>query len=54
LATTAGVTMDRDLTADDYIPTSNLPNNSYKYTLPIPLAELTGNPAMAGQQNPGY
>lgn len=54
LATTAGVTMDRDLVADDNIPTSNLPNNSYKYTLPIPLAELTGNPAMAGQQNPGY
>lgn len=53
LATTAGVTMDRNAD-DDYVTVSNLPNNSYKYTLPIPLAEITGNPAMAGQQNPGY
>lgn len=53
LATIAGVTMDRN-EADDVVAVSNLPNNSYKYTLPIPLAEITGNPAMAGQQNPGY
>lgn len=53
LATIAGVTMDRNAD-DDIVTVSNLPNNSYKYTLPIPLAEITGNPAMAGQQNPGY
>lgn len=54
LATKAGVTMDRNLTDDDDVPTTNLPNGSYKYTLPIPLAEIAGNPGMAGQQNPGY
>lgn len=54
LATKAGVTMDRNLVDDDDVPTTNLPNNSYKYTLPIPLAEIAANPAMKGQQNPGY
>lgn len=54
LATKAGVTMDRDLNNDDNVPTSNLPNNSYKYTLPIPLAEISANQGMKGQQNPGY
>lgn len=54
LATKAGVTMDRNLASDDQIPTSNLANDSYKYTLPIPLAEISANQGMAGQQNPGY
>lgn len=53
LATIAGVTMDRN-PSDDYVTVTNLPNNSHKYTLPIPLSEITGNPGMAGQQNPGY
>jgi hypothetical protein len=55
LAATAGVTMDRN--ADDDIEgfvSQNLPNGSYKYTLPIPLAEMTANTGIAGQQNPGY
>lgn len=51
LATAAGVTMDRNKTDDD-VAVSNLPNDSYKYTLPIPLAEKTANPLI--QQNPGY
>lgn len=51
LANAAGVTMDRNET-DDTIPVSNLPNNSYKYTLPIPLKETSANPNI--QQNPGY
>ncbi|MEG1589374.1 RagB/SusD family nutrient uptake outer membrane protein [Chryseobacterium sp.] len=55
LAATAGVTMDRNA-ADDIegFVSQNLPNGSYKYTLPIPLAEMTANQGMSGQQNPGY
>lgn len=51
LATIAGVTMDRNA-KDDIIPVTNLPNNSYKYTLPIPIQETSANPNCA--QNPGY
>lgn len=51
LATLAGVTMDRNAD-DDIVTVSNLPNNSYKYTLPIPLKEISANPNI--QQNPGY
>lgn len=51
LATKAGVTMDRNAT-DDIIAVTNLQNNSYKYTLPIPLAETSANPNC--QQNPNY
>lgn len=51
LAAKAGVTMDRNAT-DDIIAVTNLPNNSYKYTLPIPLSEISANPNC--QQNPGY
>lgn len=51
LATVAGVTMDRNA-KDDIIPVTNLPNNSYKYTLPIPIQETSANPN--AQQNPGY
>ncbi|WP_213277827.1 RagB/SusD family nutrient uptake outer membrane protein [Chryseobacterium indologenes] len=53
LATVAGVTMDRNI-KDDFItlPTLNLPNDSYKYTLPIPVQETSANPNC--QQNPGY
>ncbi len=53
LANKAGVTMDRNPT-DDEIPVTNLPNDSYKYTLPIPLAEMTANAGIKGQQNKGY
>lgn len=51
LATQAGVTMDRNA-KDDIIAVTNLPNNSYKYTLPIPIQETSANPNV--QQNPGY
>lgn len=51
LATVAGVTMDRNQT-DDVVTVTNLPNNSHKYTLPIPIQEITLNPEV--QQNPGY
>ncbi|MDW9380870.1 RagB/SusD family nutrient uptake outer membrane protein [Chryseobacterium sp. JV558] len=51
LATAAGVTMDRNQT-DDVVTVTNLPNNSHKYTLPIPVQEINLNPQV--QQNPGY
>jgi hypothetical protein len=51
LATAAGVTMDRNQT-DDIVTVTNLPNNSNKYTLPIPAQEVNLNPEV--QQNPGY
>jgi len=51
LATVAGVTMDRNQT-DDIVTVTNLPNNSHKYTLPIPIQEVNLNPEV--QQNPGY
>lgn len=51
LATLAGVTMDRNAD-DDFVTVSNLPNDSYKYTLPIPLSEIAANPNI--KQNPGY
>lgn len=51
LATVAGVTMDRNQ-KDDFITVTNLPNNSYKYTLPIPIQETSANPNCV--QNPGY
>lgn len=53
LATAAGVTMDRNVT-DDVVAVQNLDNNSYKYTLPIPLSEIAGNPGVGAQQNTGY
>jgi len=51
LAVKAGVTMDRNNT-DDIVLTSNLDNGDYRYTLPIPLSEISANPN--AQQNPGY
>lgn len=46
-------TFDRDNTDDDILgqPLS-IPNNDYRFTLPIPLDELVANPNI--QQNPGY
>ncbi|OCA69665.1 hypothetical protein BBI01_16160 [Chryseobacterium artocarpi] len=51
LAVAAGVSMDRNVT-DDVIPAKNLPNGDYRYTLPIPIKEISANPNCV--QNPGY
>ncbi|EKB57047.1 RagB/SusD family nutrient uptake outer membrane protein [Bergeyella zoohelcum] len=52
VAAKAGVTMDR-VNADVHpIPLLNLPNGDYRYTLPIPLSELSANPNVV--QNKGY
>lgn len=53
LATIAGVAMDRNPTDDD-VAVANLPNDSFKYTFPIPLTEMSANVGIQGQQNPGY
>ena len=45
--------MDRNRTDDSIgVGVENLPNGHYKYTLPIPLSEIAGNPNI--QQNHGY
>jgi len=51
LAAQANVSMDRNPT-DDIIPVKNLPNGDYRYTLPIPIKEVSANPNI--QQNDGY
>lgn len=52
VAAKAGVTMDR-VNADVHpIKLLNLPNGDYRYTLPIPLSELSANPNVV--QNKGY
>ena len=55
LGTLAGQTLDRHPT-DDQISGAELsiPNDDYRFTLPIPLDEINGNPGIAAQQNPGY
>jgi hypothetical protein len=59
IGTLAGATLDRDVA--DYLSSTNnfpagnpanMPLNSTKFTLPIPLDELNANPTI--QQNPGY
>ena len=52
LAQSAGVKMDRNVNDDTPNEAKNLENNSHKYTLPIPAAEITGNGGI--QQNRGY
>lgn len=51
LAVSANVSMDRNDT-DDIIPVKNLPNGDYRYTLPIPIKEISANPNV--KQNDGY
>lgn len=53
LGTLAGQTLDRHPT-DDQISGGELsiPNNDYRFTMPIPLDEINANPNI--QQNPGY
>lgn len=53
LGALANKTIERDPT-DDQITGAQLsiPNDDYRYTMPIPLDELNANPGI--QQNPGY
>jgi starch-binding outer membrane protein, SusD/RagB family len=53
LGSLANVTLLRDATDDNIsgVPLS-IPNNDYRYTMPIPIDEINANPSI--QQNPGY
>lgn len=51
LAVMANVKMDRN-DKDDLVLVENLPNGDYRYTLPIPIKEMSANPNI--QQNDGY
>ncbi|WP_343659323.1 RagB/SusD family nutrient uptake outer membrane protein [Chryseobacterium sp.] len=51
LAVLANVSMDRNPT-DDIIDVKNLPNGDYRYTLPIPIREISANPNV--KQNDKY
>ncbi len=51
LAVAANVSMDRNPT-DDIIDVKNLPNGDYRYTLPIPIREISANPNV--KQNDNY
>ncbi|MDR2237960.1 MAG: RagB/SusD family nutrient uptake outer membrane protein [Chryseobacterium sp.] len=51
LAVAANVSMDRNPT-DDIVPVKNLANGDHRYTLPIPIKEVSANPNM--QQNDKY
>ncbi|SEH29250.1 RagB/SusD family nutrient uptake outer membrane protein [Chryseobacterium culicis] len=51
LAVAANVSMDRNAT-DDIIDVKNLPNGDYRYTLPIPIREISANPNV--KQNDKY
>ncbi|MCD0454063.1 RagB/SusD family nutrient uptake outer membrane protein [Chryseobacterium sp. LC2016-27] len=55
LGATAGVAIDRDPTDDLKTIPVTIPIDDYRMkSLPIPLAEIQGNPAIVDQQNPGY
>ncbi|MGV3695550.1 RagB/SusD family nutrient uptake outer membrane protein [Flavobacterium sp.] len=52
LGPVVGETLDRDPTDDLPGAPLSIPNDDYRFTLPIPLDELIANPGI--QQNPGY
>lgn len=53
LGVLANKSIDRNITDDDIktLPTT-LPNTDYRFTLPVPQDEISGNPTIV--QNPGY
>jgi len=52
LGTKGGRAMDRDAKECSILAGCTLPNTDFRFTLPIPLAEITGNTGI--QQNPNY
>lgn len=55
LGNLAGVQSNRDSrdSAEQGYP-ETMSNDDYRYTLPIPMSEMTVNPNIRSQQNPGY
>ncbi|AWG23767.1 RagB/SusD family nutrient uptake outer membrane protein [Flavobacterium kingsejongi] len=54
LAVKAGVTIDRDPKDCEFNNSCTFSNTDHRWTLPVPTTELTANPQIRGQQNPGY
>ncbi len=54
LGVRAGVSIDRDPADCSIYNACTIPNTDYRFTMPIPVSELSANLAIKDQQNPGY
>jgi len=55
LGTAAGRGIDRNMIdCTEQGNACTLAANDFRFTLPIPIVEITGNPGIAEEQNPGY
>lgn len=54
LGVKAGVGIQRDAVDCSLNGACTLPASDFRFTLPIPRVEISGNPEIATQQNPGY
>lgn len=54
LGVRAGVTIDRASVDCSIFNACSIPNTDYRFTMPIPGAEIGANDALRPQQNPGY
>ena len=50
----AGVDINREPADCEQYNACFLSSSDYRFVMPIPISELGANPAIAGQQNPGY
>lgn len=46
--------IDRDAWECSFVSGCTLPNEDFRFTMPIPQTELDGNVTIRSQQNPGY
>jgi hypothetical protein len=54
LGVKAGVSIDRDPADCSIYNACTIPNTDYRFTMPIPVGELSANTGIKDQQNPGY
>ncbi|TDE29807.1 RagB/SusD family nutrient uptake outer membrane protein [Flavobacterium ranwuense] len=54
LGVRAGVSIDRDPADCSIYNACTIPNTDYRFTMPIPVGELSANTGIKDQQNPGY
>ncbi|MFV8268343.1 RagB/SusD family nutrient uptake outer membrane protein [Flavobacterium sp. GT2N3] len=54
LGVRAGVSIDRHPADCSIYNACTIPNTDYRFTLPIPVGELSANTGIKDQQNPGY